>query len=228
MWPWTRDVSSLPLTRNPGLAVLTSRGAATLDVFVCELLRYCGDAARANRQMRCSQRDPGTDERCAQHGEHCTAASRSLVGVGDVISQQLVERRGLSGHRSGRTLKMMAIGFCFVGPVVGGWYQLLDRLIPGTTKMVALKKMALDQGAFAPCFLGCFLAIAGALNGLSAEENWAKIRRDYPDALLTNYYLWPAVQIANFYFIPLNHRLAVVQVVAVVWNSYLSWKANQL
>ncbi|XP_044864755.1 protein Mpv17-like isoform X2 [Mauremys mutica] len=152
----------------------------------------------------------------------------SLVGVGDVISQQLVERRGLSGHRSGRTLKMMAIGFCFVGPVVGGWYQLLDRLIPGTTKMVALKKMALDQGAFAPCFLGCFLAIAGALNGLSAEENWAKIRRDYPDALLTNYYLWPAVQIANFYFIPLNHRLAVVQVVAVVWNSYLSWKANQL
>ncbi|XP_037749550.1 protein Mpv17 isoform X3 [Chelonia mydas] len=120
----------------------------------------------------------------------------SLVGVGDVISQQLVERRGLSGHSSRRTLKMMAIGFCFVGPVVGGWYQLLDRLIPGNTRMVALKKMVLDQ--------------------------------DYPDALLANYYLWPAVQIANFYFIPLNHRLAVVQVVAVVWNSYLSWKANQL
>uniref|UniRef100_A0A8C0IUS3 Mitochondrial inner membrane protein Mpv17 n=1 Tax=Chelonoidis abingdonii TaxID=106734 RepID=A0A8C0IUS3_CHEAB len=38
----------------------------------------------------------------------------SLVGVGDVISQQLVERRGLSGHSSRRTLKMMAIGFCFV------------------------------------------------------------------------------------------------------------------
>ncbi|CAM4643748.1 unnamed protein product [Lepidochelys kempii] len=129
----------------------------------------------------------------------------SLVGVGDVISQQLVERRGLSGHSSRRTLKMMAIGFCFVGPVVGGWYQLLDRLIPGNTRMVALKKMVLDQAGFAPCFLGCFLAIAGALNGLSTEESWAKVRRDYPDALLTNYYLWPAVQIANFYFIPLNH-----------------------
>ncbi|EMP37916.1 Protein Mpv17 [Chelonia mydas] len=101
---------------------------------------------------------------------------------------------------------MMAIGFCFVGPVVGGWYQLLDRLIPGNTRMVALKKMVLDQGGFAPCFLGCFLAIAGALNGLSTEESWAKVRRDYPDALLANYYLWPAVQIANFYFIPLNHR----------------------
>ncbi|XP_067406665.1 protein Mpv17 [Emydura macquarii macquarii] len=152
----------------------------------------------------------------------------SLVGVGDVISQQLVERRGLSGHSCRRTLKMMAIGFCFVGPVVGGWYQLLDRVVPGNTRLVALKKMVLDQAGFAPCFLGCFLAIAGALNGLPAEENWAKIRRDYPDALITNYYIWPAVQIANFYFIPLNHRLAVVQCVAVVWNSYLSWKANQL
>uniref|UniRef100_A0A8C3PBY0 Mitochondrial inner membrane protein Mpv17 n=1 Tax=Chrysemys picta bellii TaxID=8478 RepID=A0A8C3PBY0_CHRPI len=105
----------------------------------------------------------------------------SLVGVGDVISQQLVERRGLRGHSSRRTLKMMAIGFCFVGPVVGGWYQLLDRLIPGNTRMVALKKMALDQVGFAPCFLGCFLAIAGALNGLSAEESWAKIRRVSPE-----------------------------------------------
>uniref|UniRef100_A0A8C8SAP2 Mitochondrial inner membrane protein Mpv17 n=1 Tax=Pelusios castaneus TaxID=367368 RepID=A0A8C8SAP2_9SAUR len=107
----------------------------------------------------------------------------SLVGIGDVISQQLVERRGLRGHSSRRTLKMMAIGFCFVGPVVGGWYQLLDRLVPGNTRVVAVKKMALDQAAFAPCFLGCFLAIAGVLNGLPAEENWAKIRRVSPQFL---------------------------------------------
>ncbi|XP_069830256.1 protein Mpv17 isoform X4 [Dendropsophus ebraccatus] len=119
----------------------------------------------------------------------------SLVGVGDVISQQLVERRGLHGHSLERTMKMMGIGFCFVGPVVGGWYKVLDGLVPGSTKSVAIKKMLLDQ--------------------------------DYTDALITNYYIWPAVQIANFYFIPLHHRLAVVQVVAIIWNSYLSWKANQ-
>ncbi|KAM4692762.1 mitochondrial inner membrane protein Mpv17 isoform 1-T2 [Discoglossus pictus] len=152
----------------------------------------------------------------------------SLVGVGDVISQQLVERRGLQGHSVGRTLKMMGIGFCFVGPVIGGWYKVLDRLISGSSKSVALKKMLLDQGAFAPCFLGCFLTIAGALNGLSYKENVAKLKRDYKDAIITNYYIWPAVQVANFYFVPLNHRLAVVQCVAILWNSYLSWKANKL
>ena len=31
------------------------------------------------------------------------------------------------------------------GPVVGSWYKILDRLIPGTTKVVAVKKMVLGQ-----------------------------------------------------------------------------------
>ncbi|KAM6405689.1 mitochondrial inner membrane protein Mpv17 isoform 2-T2 [Pluvialis apricaria] len=101
----------------------------------------------------------------------------ALMGAGDVIAQQLVERRGLQGHHGIRTMKMMAIGFCFVGPVVGGWYKILDQLIPGATKVVAVKKMVLDQGGFAPCFLGCFLAITGAMNGLSVEENWSKIQQ---------------------------------------------------
>ncbi|XP_077772108.1 mitochondrial inner membrane protein Mpv17 isoform X2 [Canis aureus] len=112
----------------------------------------------------------------------------SLMGLGDIISQQLVEKRGLRGHQTGRTLTMAFLGCGFVGPVVGGWYRVLDRLIPGTAKADALKKMLLDQGGFAPCFLGCFLPLVGALNGLSAQDNWAKLRQDYPDALLTNYY----------------------------------------
>ncbi|XP_074919612.1 mitochondrial inner membrane protein Mpv17 [Chelonoidis abingdonii] len=151
----------------------------------------------------------------------------SLVGVGDVISQQLVERRGLSGHSSRRTLKMMAIGFCFVRP----------KLWSGSS--LGAEKLARDMGAaghslllpfregWPPCFLGCFLAIAGALNGLSTEENWAKIRRITRRAA---HQLLPLGQLCRCQLLlhPLNHRLAVVQVVAVVWNSYLSWKANQL
>ncbi|KAF0876338.1 TF3C2 factor, partial [Crocuta crocuta] len=164
-------------------------------------------------------------QECPDTRVPCTG---SLMGLGDIISQQLVERRGLREHQTGRTLTMVSLGCGFVGPVVGGWYRVLDRLIPGTTKVDALKKMLLDQGGFAPCFLGCFLPLVGALNGLSAQDNWAKLRRDYPDALVTNYYLWPAVQLANFYLVPLHYRLAVVQCVAVIWNSYLSWKAHRL
>ncbi|XP_075923337.1 mitochondrial inner membrane protein Mpv17 isoform X1 [Petromyzon marinus] len=140
----------------------------------------------------------------------------SFVGVGDIISQQVVEHKGLRNHDRARTAKMMLIGFAFVGPVIGGWYRVLDRLVPGTTKTVALKKMALDQGAFAPPFLVGFMSIVGTLNGLTNPQILDKLRR-----------IWPAVQIANFYFIPLQHRLAVVQCVALIWNVYLSWKSNK-
>ncbi|KAM4903716.1 mitochondrial inner membrane protein Mpv17 isoform 2-T2 [Sylvia borin] len=176
----------------------------------------------------------------------------ALMGAGDVIAQQLVEQRGLRGHQCPRTLKMMAIGFCFVGPVVGSWYRILDWLIPGSTKVVAVKKVILDQGCFAPCFLGCFLAVTGATNGLSMQDNWTKIQQDYMDALVTSYYLaaranrelllcasaaqvvlrpwhpapvpWPAAADP----VPSVPRLAVVQCVAIVWNCYLSWKANRM
>ncbi|XP_045150098.1 protein Mpv17 isoform X3 [Echinops telfairi] len=104
-------------------------------------------------------------------------ARGSLMGLGDAISQQLVERRGLREHQTRRTLTMVSLGCGFVAPVVGGWYKVLDRLLPGTTKVDALKKMLLDQGGFAPCFLGCFLPLVGTLNGLSTRDNWAKLQR---------------------------------------------------
>ncbi|TMS12471.1 Protein Mpv17, partial [Larimichthys crocea] len=91
------------------------------------------------------------------------------------------------------------------GPVIGGWYKVLDRLVVGGTKSAAMKKMLVDQLCFAPGFLAAFLCISGALNGLTVEENVNKLKRDYTDALISNYYLWPTVQIANFYFIPLHH-----------------------
>ncbi|NWR25636.1 MPV17 protein, partial [Emberiza fucata] len=155
----------------------------------------------------------------------------ALMGAGDVIAQQLVEQRGLHGHHCPRTLKMMGIGFCFVGPVVGSWYRILDWLIPGNTKAVAVKKVILDQGGFAPCFLGCFLAVTGATNGLSCQAGLGVAQGPWQGSsplLPFSAQIWPPVQIANFYFVPLQHRLAVVQCVAIVWNCYLSWKANRV
>uniref|UniRef100_A0A3B3UKQ5 Mitochondrial inner membrane protein Mpv17 n=1 Tax=Poecilia latipinna TaxID=48699 RepID=A0A3B3UKQ5_9TELE len=115
----------------------------------------------------------------------------SLVGVGDVISQQLIERRGLAHHNVGRTARMMSIGFFFVGPVIGSWYKVLDRIVVGASKSDAMKKMLVDQLCFAPCFLGTFLCISGALNGLTVEENITKLKRPpaQPTSQQQNIYL---------------------------------------
>ncbi|XP_048449863.1 protein Mpv17-like [Rhincodon typus] len=49
--------------------------------------------------------------------------------------------------------------------------------------------MLLDQFALAPSFLACFLALTGFLGGHSREEVWLKLKKDYKDTLITNYYV---------------------------------------
>ncbi|XP_051880691.1 protein Mpv17 isoform X1 [Pristis pectinata] len=154
--------------------------------------------------------------------------SGGLVGFSDIVSQQLVERRGIANHNVKRTVKMTTVGLIYVGPILGAWYRFLDRLVVGQSKSAALKKMILDQLAVAPCFLAGFITVTGFLGGLPREKIWLKLQKDYKNTLISNYAIWPTAQLLNFYFIPLEHRLAVVQVVALMWNTYLSWMANRM
>ncbi|XP_032877286.1 protein Mpv17 isoform X2 [Amblyraja radiata] len=120
----------------------------------------------------------------------------STCGISDIISQQLIERRGLTDHSIKRTIKMTTVGLIYVF-------------------------------ALAPCFLAGFIVVTGFLGGLSREKIYLKLENNYTNALMSNYTIWPAVQLLNFYFIPLKNRLAVVQIVALLWNTYLSWMANK-
>ncbi|XP_051880692.1 protein Mpv17 isoform X2 [Pristis pectinata] len=123
--------------------------------------------------------------------------SGGLVGFSDIVSQQLVERRGIANHNVKRTVKMTTVGLIYVLAV-------------------------------APCFLAGFITVTGFLGGLPREKIWLKLQKDYKNTLISNYAIWPTAQLLNFYFIPLEHRLAVVQVVALMWNTYLSWMANRM
>lgn len=54
-----------------------------------------------------------------------------------------------------------------------------------------------------------------------------KLKHDFPDILVANWKLWPAVQLLNFYFVPLNFQVVLVQLVAVFWNTYISFKTSE-
>jgi protein Mpv17 len=77
---------------------------------------------------------------------------------------------------------------------------------------------------FAPSFIA---VLVGSIGFLQEEQNiLSKLKREFPDILSANYKLWPAVQLINFYFVPLNYQVVLVQIVAVAWNSYVSFKTN--
>jgi protein Mpv17 len=48
------------------------------------------------------------------------------------------------------------------------------------------------------------------------------MQKGYTHTLINNYKLWPAVQLINFYSVPLYYQTAFVNVIGVGWNAYLS------
>ena len=58
---------------------------------------------------------------------------------------------------------------------------------------------------------------------LEGTDPRAKLKSTYVEALKKNWMVWPGVQAINFKFVPLDHRVLVVNVVSLGWNCYLSY-----
>ncbi|PIK33335.1 hypothetical protein BSL78_29852 [Apostichopus japonicus] len=141
--------------------------------------------------------------------------SGCVLGVGDVLAQQLVEKKGLDGHNYARTARQSVFGVIFVGPVVITWYKLLERIYKGRGKLAPLCKVATDQALFAPFIVSCFISYVAFGNGRTVPEVKSQLKA-----------VFPPVQLFNFYILPLYYRPVVINIVSVFWNTYLSWKTN--
>ncbi|KAH7256426.1 protein SYM1 [Fusarium tricinctum] len=144
-----------------------------------------------------------------------------LFVTGDVTAQQLVEKKGIQKHDFVRTGRMALYGGLVFGPVASNWFNFLARNVNLRNKKAeVLARVACDQLGFAPVMIGVFLGSMATMEGKSAQE---RIEKTWWSALKANWLLWPAVQFINFSFIPLQHRLFFANIIAIGWNSYLSW-----
>lgn len=103
----------------------------------------------------------------------------------------------------------------------------------------------LFQTVFAPISMTAFLIVLRILEGNSLQTAINRWKSDVLDIYLTSlkvkkfflvcvtiphvhsFQVWPAVQLVNFYFVPLEHRLLLVQSVALLWNTYLAWRTSR-
>lgn len=104
---------------------------------------------------------------------------------------------------------------------------MLDKRISAKKPLTrTLQKVFIDQVVFAPLFLAGLVSIIGFSQHRDIEIIKTKLQMEYVDILKSNYYVWPWVQLINFRFVPLNYQVLLTQIVAVMWNIYVSWRTN--
>jgi len=145
----------------------------------------------------------------------------ALFSAGDILAQQAVEGRGTQGHSYARTARMAAYGGCVFGPAATLWMRALAAKVHTSRRATTIAaRVAADQLLFTPANLACFLSYMAWMEGADVR---ARLRDAYVPVLRTNWMVWPLVQTVNFAVVPLEHRVLVVNVVALGWNCYLSY-----
>ena len=100
------------------------------------------------------------------------------------------------------------------GPLATKWFGFLQSRvrIPGRPNAEILARVGLDQAILAPTNLFVFLNYMAYMEGSDPKK---KIESTYTNALTKNWMVWPFVQLVNFKYTPLHHRVLVVNVVSL-------------
>jgi protein Mpv17 len=149
----------------------------------------------------------------------------ALCGVGDVLVQSFASKeRGAVDVK--RTLRLMAHGLIATGPLNHYWHtRVLERVFPTSVAAgraaldAAIGKVVLDQAIFAPCIITIFCTNMAVMQGKPADANWPKVL----PLIVSNWAFWPAFQLVNFRFVPIQHQVGFVGFGMILWSAYISW-----
>lgn len=107
------------------------------------------------------------------------------------------------------------------GPAATKWYEFLVRNVNlKSTNTTIVARVACDQFIFAPVNMGLFLSSMAYLEGASPKK---RLQDAYIPGYQKNLMIWPWVQFTNFKYVPMEHRVLLVNIVSLGWNCYLSY-----
>ncbi|VDM96819.1 unnamed protein product [Thelazia callipaeda] len=153
----------------------------------------------------------------------CYYYAGALAATADVLTQNVVEKRWHKGEYSGiRTVRFATLILFWIAPITYRWFLLLEKL-KGKPNLLPLKRMIIDQSMAAPTFTFTFITNLHLLERKPFHEALGIAKKEIIPVMKTNYRVWPAVQLVNFYLLPLRYRLVFVQFVGLFWNMYLSY-----
>lgn len=100
---------------------------------------------------------------------------------------------------------------------LGNHFNYSSHLLSLATKIVV------NQVVFTPIFNSYFFGMQALLAGASLEGTVSHIQRTVPISIMNSIKFWPVVTAFNFSFISAEYRSVFAGVVAIGWQTYLSY-----
>ncbi|OTA78794.1 hypothetical protein M434DRAFT_402189 [Hypoxylon sp. CO27-5] len=163
--------------------------------------------------------------RAQRNRPYATQVASALVIylAADVSAQRI----GGKEYVPERTVRNLIIGAVSAVPNFL-WFVWLSRHFNYASHAVSIGvKIVVNQLVFTPIFNSYFFGAQALLAGDSLSETWDRVRRTVPVSWVNAWKLWPAVTAFSFTFVPIEYRSVFAGVVAVGWQTYLSYLNRQ-
>ncbi|WYZ45837.1 hypothetical protein EsH8_IX_000062 [Colletotrichum jinshuiense] len=126
-----------------------------------------------------------------------------------------------------RTVRSLIIGAVSSIPSYK-WFIFLSQNFNYASRLLSLgTKVVVNQVCFTPIFNSYFFGMQAFLAGDNFEQIIERIRRTVPVSIVNSCKLWPAVTAFSFSFIPMEYRSVFSGIIAVGWQTYLSFLNRQ-
>eukprot|EP00128_Syssomonas_multiformis_P014424 Colp12_sorted_trinity150504_noHs@29 len=150
-----------------------------------------------------------------------SAVSALTAAIGNLIAQRAVYKT-TKRFVLRDVIAFAVFGFAFTGPITHNLYAQLEQWFPRNVPNATLKKLLVERLLFQPGFILLFLSAIGCLQGKSIKEVSKNVNARYIPTLIMNWKVWTPAQIVNLSVVPLQYRVFFANMVALVWNAYLS------
>mmetsp|Transcript_16714 Transcript_16714/g.34332 ORF Transcript_16714/g.34332 Transcript_16714/m.34332 type:complete len:307 (-) Transcript_16714:215-1135(-) len=115
----------------------------------------------------------------------------------------------------------------FVAPVLHNWYQFINRTVPGRSFSRVLQRTFWDEFVFSPMYIPAFLGMLWKLEGVTNEKILEMIKSECPSIIVAEWAMWVPTMIVTFRYAPVKFQVLVINVVGVVWQTFLAHAANK-
>ncbi|KAJ5987511.1 hypothetical protein N7451_011876 [Penicillium sp. IBT 35674x] len=128
-----------------------------------------------------------------------------------------------SSYDPWRTVRHLIVGAGSSIPSYN-WFWFLHNNFNFSSKLLSiLTKVTVQQIVFTPVFNTYFFSVHSLLAGATFEETWERLKKALPVSISNSVKLWPAVTAFSFMYVPPEYRNVFSGVIAVGWQTYLSW-----